>query len=93
MYHYICINGELKSFFPRSKGVTRGDPMLPYLFVLVMEAFSRLMDRMFKRAYFRFHWRCHRQKISHICFADDLLILSRGKINFVAMVKGVLELF
>lgn len=48
-YQKICINGELKRFFPRSKGVARGDPMLPYLLVLVMEVFSRLMDRMFKR--------------------------------------------
>ncbi len=78
MYHYICINGELKSFFPRSKGVTQGDPMLPYLFVLVMKAFSELMESMTKRAQFHFYWRCHKVKIFHLCFFMTFLSYVRA---------------
>jgi hypothetical protein len=78
----ICINSELR----------QGYHLSPYLFVLVMEAFSRVMDNMTKRAQFRFHWSFHREKISHLCFADYLLILCEGEFKtFVAMVKECFE--
>lgn len=55
---YISINGELNGFFPGERGLRQGDPMSPYIFVLVMEAFSGLLSYMANRGRFRFHWRC-----------------------------------
>lgn len=42
----ICINGEVKGFFSpsRSRGLKQGDYLSRYLFVLVMEAFSGLIE-------------------------------------------------
>ena len=40
----ILINGSPKDFFGNSMGLHQGDPLSPLLFVIVMEALSRLLD-------------------------------------------------
>jgi hypothetical protein len=37
------INGFPSGFFGSSQGVRQGDPLSPFLFVLVMKAFSRML--------------------------------------------------
>jgi hypothetical protein len=38
----ISLNNELTGFFPKSRGLKQGGPLSHYLFILAMEAFSRL---------------------------------------------------
>jgi len=67
----ISINGELNGFFQGGRGLRQGDPFSPYLFVLVMKAFSGLLSDKIQQGHFKYHWRCQKRKISHLCFADD----------------------
>ncbi|RVW37121.1 Transposon TX1 uncharacterized 149 kDa protein [Vitis vinifera] len=41
----VLVNGSPMCFFQSSRGLRQGDPPSPYLFVVVMEAFSCLMKR------------------------------------------------
>lgn len=41
----ILINGTRVGFFSSSRGLRQGDPLLPYLFVIAMEAFIGLMEK------------------------------------------------
>jgi hypothetical protein len=63
----------------------------PYLFVLAMEIFSKIMaDHMGDDSGFQFHPRCLKQKLTHLCFADDLLIFSEASVKSISIIKDAL---
>ena len=49
VYSTVCfsvlVNCSPSSFFSSSKGLRQGDPLFPYLFILVMEILSCLISR------------------------------------------------
>ncbi|GKA92683.1 RNA-directed DNA polymerase, eukaryota, reverse transcriptase zinc-binding domain protein [Tanacetum coccineum] len=75
----LCVNGEIHGFFKSKRGVRQGDPISPYLFTLIMEVFNLKIKRHIsidKR--FRYHYGCKKLGLTHLCFADDLLLLCHG---------------
>uniref|UniRef100_A0A2N9GR88 Reverse transcriptase domain-containing protein n=1 Tax=Fagus sylvatica TaxID=28930 RepID=A0A2N9GR88_FAGSY len=74
----ILINGCPNGFFPSSRGLRQGDPLSPLLFVIVMEALSRLLDRAVREGLFSGFsvgtMAANPLMVSHLLFADDTLI-------------------
>ena len=85
----IRINGELHGMFKGKRRLRQGDRLLPYLFVMCMEYLSRLLRRNTKSG-FNFYPRCGVLKISHLIYADDLMMLSRGDLKSVETLWGSL---
>ena len=42
---------------------------------------------------FGYHWRCEKAKITHLCFADDLIIFCGGKLESATILKQALDIF
>ncbi|GJZ70565.1 RNA-directed DNA polymerase, eukaryota, reverse transcriptase zinc-binding domain protein [Tanacetum coccineum] len=90
----ICLNGEIHGYFKGGRGLRQGDPISPYLFTLVMEVFNLIMCRNINDSPdYGYHFGCKDLKLSHLCFADDLLVLCKGNKESVEVVKKSLEEF
>ncbi|CAL1377561.1 unnamed protein product [Linum trigynum] len=89
----VAFNGGLCSYFPAGKGLRRGDPLSPYLFTIAMEVFSCMLARYVSQDCIPYHPRCKGLGITHLCFADDLLVFSNGSIRAVAGIKRLLDRF
>ncbi|GJW04433.1 putative reverse transcriptase domain, reverse transcriptase zinc-binding domain protein [Tanacetum coccineum] len=90
----INVNGERHGYFKGKRGLRQGDPMSPYLFILVMEILTLMLKRRVRESGdFGYHNRCSKQKIIDICFADDLIMFSRGDIQSAKILIEALEEF
>jgi hypothetical protein len=93
----ILINDSPHAFFGSSWGLRQGDPLSPLLFVLVMDAFNRLLSRAMERG-FLFGLRIDNLndsplEISHLLFADDTLIMCDADVDQIHNLDHILLCF
>ena len=90
----INFNGQTIGYFKGAKGLRQGDPLSPYLFILVMDALSQLLKHNIQRSTaYKYHWKCDKLAISYLCFADDLLLLFHGDVQSAMLMKNTLDDF
>ncbi|XP_017618087.1 uncharacterized protein LOC108462679 [Gossypium arboreum] len=73
----FLIIGGLLVFFRGEREIRQGDL---YLFVVAMNALSRILEEVAQCGVFKYHPKCLRVKLSHLSFADDLLIFAKGSV-------------
>lgn len=88
----VLINGSLCSFFSSSTGLRQGDPLSPFLFILLAETFSWAI----RAAKLGGIWkgiRIHNvpQSISHCLFADDTLLFGQASLGEARVKKGIIQ--
>ncbi|XP_074278128.1 uncharacterized protein LOC141601728 [Silene latifolia] len=89
----ISVNGYTEGFFRGRRGLRQGDPLSPYLFTLCMEVLSRLLRQLPSHPGFSYHPNCVKVKLTHLIFADDLLVFTRGDLPSIQAVDKCLSLF
>jgi exonuclease III len=89
---YLLNNGgKTKTFFP-TRGLRQGDPLSPYLFILCQEVLSRMFER--QHALGNLHgvrMNVTGPAISHVMFADDIMIFAKANRREVEVVDDCLE--
>ena len=79
----IHMNGATFDRFEGGRGLRQGDPLLPLLFVLIMECLSQLFENASTKSGFKFHPQCKNNKMVHLIFADDLIVFSAVEKNTI----------
>ena len=82
------VNGNSDGFFPSSRGLTQGDPLSPLLFIIIMEALSRMLERAAERGLLG-KSNGVELMISQLLFADDTLIFCRADLTQLRHLQGI----
>lgn len=80
-------------FLQRGKGASTRDYISPYLFIMVMEALSKFLERAVGERKIRLHLQCDNPRITHLLFADDLLVFSDGSRHSLSEISSVMAEF
>lgn len=87
------INGENSRMMKASRGIRQGDSISPFLFVIVMEYMSRLLFKMQQNPDFNHHSKCEKLNLTHLTFADDILLFARGDVGSMDLLMHTLQVF
>ncbi|KAL0285169.1 UNVERIFIED_CONTAM: hypothetical protein Scaly_2826300, partial [Sesamum calycinum] len=90
----VSLNGSIHGFFKGGRGLRQGDPMSPYLFVLVMEIWNLLLRfRIKEAADFQYHWKCKDIGLINLYFADDVLLFCKAHLPSIMVITDTLNEF
>lgn len=90
----VMINGFPHGFFPPQRGLRQGDPLSPFLFAIVGEALSMMIDIAGEASLIDgFKPVLTVPRITHLQFADDTIIFCGAKEEQVKNVVAILRCF
>jgi hypothetical protein len=90
----VVMNGTSKGFFKACRGLRQGDPLSPYLLILVEEVFSRLLRKKVQDGTIGHYLQPRKGPlISHLLYADDMVIFSTGRKKDVRSILEVLDIY
>lgn len=90
----VKINGSSVGYFAARRGVRQWDPLSPHLFVLLsIEVLSQLLNRAVSEGIIDYHPQCSKVKLTHLCFANDLIIFTAATNASMIGVKHALDKF
>ncbi|XP_071918841.1 uncharacterized protein [Coffea arabica] len=90
----VLINGSSHGFFKSMRGLRQGDPLSPALFIIGAEVLSRGLNALMVQPGFlgfKVPYGC--PSITHLAFADDVLIFANGSSSSLKDIMQVLEMY
>lgn len=83
----------MEGYFKIEKGLRQGDPVSSLLFVVCMEYLSRVLSKSNSLDQIKFHPICKELKMTHMCFADDLIMCCKGEFSSIYVLLRGFKLF
>ncbi|XP_020704622.1 uncharacterized protein LOC110115660 [Dendrobium catenatum] len=88
----ICINGVLEGYFNSSSGIRQGCPLSPYLFSIIMDGLSSIFEGATASNSLQ-AIKVERCEVSHLMFADDLLVFCKATVRNAHTINSILKEF
>ncbi|GJZ03194.1 hypothetical protein Tco_0521155 [Tanacetum coccineum] len=90
----LNINVTLHGYFKGKCGLRQGNPLSPYLFTLIMEVLTLMLQRRVNGSHlFTYHRYCNKLKLINLCFADDLFLFAYGDADSAQVIMACLDKF
>ena len=90
----FMLNGQPHGLITPSRGLRQGDPLSPYLFLLVTEGLNALFKQAEHDGEIRGVSLCSTgPRISHLLFADDSLVFCRASVSECVKIQSLLYLY
>ncbi|GJW72050.1 hypothetical protein Tco_0128967 [Tanacetum coccineum] len=90
----LSINGVLHGYFKGKRRLRQRDLISPYLFTLVMEVLTLMLQRrVHDSGAFTFHCYCSKMDLINLCFADDLFLFAHGDMDYARVIMEALDEF
>lgn len=87
----MSLNRE--GFLKSKRGPRQGDSISHYLFMMAMEVLSRILSKIVEHKEFEFHWKCKSNRITYICFVDDLILFCKVEEKSISLLVEALDKF
>nr|XP_016486709.1 PREDICTED: uncharacterized protein LOC107806947 [Nicotiana tabacum] len=76
-WYLVLVNGQSSGFFKFTRGVKKGDPLSPALFILSAELLSRLLNKLFEdKSFIGFGMPKWSEHLNHLAYDDDTIIFA-----------------
>lgn len=91
-WYSIHINGDKTRFFTSSRGLRQGVPLSPSLVVIIQDALSRRLKYTINNGSLKsYHVPSSSLTVSHLMFADDMLLFTNGGKRSLQCFKAIYE--
>lgn len=90
----VLVNGSPTKEFSPIRGLRQGDPLSPLLFNLIREVLSKMLSvANDKKVFYGILLPNCRKELTHLQFADDIIIFIKNDPSSIKAVKRVLQCF
>ncbi|CAA7059505.1 unnamed protein product [Microthlaspi erraticum] len=89
----VVVSGGLEGFFTSARGIRQGCSLSPYLYVILNNVLSKMLNRAASSGIFGYHPQCKEVNFTHLSFADDILVFTDGTIGSLSGVLEVMSSF
>lgn len=90
----VLINGDHTELFGATRGLHQGDPLSPYLFILLVEGLGRLIKHNVGLGSIQgWSWGNDLQPQSHLHFVEDTTLMGLARIREATNLRKVLDVY
>ena len=90
----MLINGSHSELFGASRGLRQGDPLSPYLFILLVEGLGRWINRNVESSFIQgWNWGGVLSPQTHLQFVDDTALMGMATMREASNLRRVLDVY